>query len=365
MLRARRDGRRIGRNLGRLAAAGALTAAFALTTPGSSAAAPANGWQRLDLWTAAPRARRRRRASRRCVRQPPTATAPRRPTLARRAVLSAPRVRARQRRRPSRGERLGRRPYVAFTPLADAPPCQRSPPSPSPGVSQSPAPPPHRALERPRRARHGQRPSRRRLGAGRPRSSCSYVRRTRNGSALRHAVGRPELASARAVGSAGVKRAHVLLVGADTLRADAGRGAARRAPPGPRRARRRERCVAELSTVTPQPQLAPPHRLRARHGVRDIARRCRGEVTLAGASPPPLRHYAVIARTLNPLRRPREGFAPWRPRGHLGGAPRRHRALDWLQLPRAKPFSLAAPLEPHTPHLPPAVRARPRPRRYG
>jgi arylsulfatase A-like enzyme len=339
-------------------------------------AQPRNGWQRLDLWSAAPRVVRGEAAAFAAVLAgqgadlTPPPVKPGSPPLG--AILTAPRVRALRQRASTFAwrVRLGSEPYVAFTPLADAPPCSAIGTvgvglpgevvtivwtGPTPRTAWPAAPEVSVDLSR---------------WAGREVELQLDVRRTRNGSRdCAMLWGSPEVTcrSAPAAPGRGPKAApNLLLIGADTLRADA-LGAWGRSPsitPAlDALAGDSDVWLDAFSTVnSTNPSFASIHTglFVQHHGVRDLATALpAARTTLAERlSAAGYDTYAVIAaQHLNPARSGLgQGFAGVATAEDTSAARLAvNRALDWLQLPRSRPFFLWLHLfDPHTPHLPPA-----------
>ena len=339
----------------------------------SRAAQPLNGWQRVDLWSTAPRVLRGKREALTAVLAPQGVDRQPKPGAPEGSgILTAPRVRALRQQPSTIGWRirLGREPYLAFTPLVDKPPCPaiatvfvqvRGQPARETWTGRTPRTAwpagPEVVVD---------------LGpwAGREVELQLDVRRTRNGSrACAMLWGSPELASRAApvLPRRGAKAPpNVLLIGADTLRADA-LGAWGRSPS----------ITPALDTLAAEsdvwldafstsnatnPSFASIHTglYVHHHGVRDLATALpAAKVTLAERlAAAAYDTYAVIAaQHVNPTRSGLgQGFAGVATAEETSaGRLATNRALDWLQLPRTKPFFLWLHLfDPHTPHLPPA-----------
>lgn len=286
-------------------------------------------------------------------------------------MLTAPRIRA-IRQQPSTLAwrfRLGREPYLAFTPLADAPPCpatatvavaaQGGAPA-EVWTSTTPRSPwpagPEVVVDLAR-------------WAGREVELQLDVRRHRNGSRTCAMLwGSPEVvsrAAAPAPRPAGAPP-NVLLVGADTLRADALGAWGRKPSVTPALDALAAESDVWLDAFSTSNATNPSFAsiftglYVQQHGVRDLATPLpAAHVTLAERlAARGYDTYAVIAaQHLNPPRSGLgQGFAAVATAEDTSAAQLAvDRAMSWLQRPRTRPFFLWLHLfDPHTPHLPPA-----------
>jgi arylsulfatase A-like enzyme len=352
----------------------ALLMASATAAPsGAANAAAANGWQRVDLWATAPQQLRGTRDAFAAILAGQAADLPPRPNAPPGgAVLTAPRLRA-IRQGPSTLAwrlRLGREPYLAFTPVADDPPCPAAAavavakPGGEPtsvwnaATPRSPWPAgPEVTVDLAR-------------WAGRDVELQLDVKRTRNGSrSCAMLWGSPEVVS-RAAGTAAPRPAgappSILLVGADTLRADALGAWGRRPSVTPALDALAAESDVWLDAFSTSNATNPSFAsimtglYVQQHGVRDLATPLpAAQVTLAERlAAAGYDTYAVIAaQHMNPPRSGLgQGFAAVASAEHTSAARLAvDRALSWLQRPRTRPFFLWLHLfDPHTPHLPPA-----------
>jgi len=343
-------------------------AARASTTTG-------RGWERIDLWLTAPQVLRGEANAfaavlgRHGADLPPPPPRPGAPQPG--AILTAPRVRALRQQPSTLGWRLrlGGEPYLAFTPLAEGSPC------------------PAIATVAVNRTGEGEvtvwsAPTPQTLSPGGPQVTVDLaawagkdveirldVRRQRNaprGCAM--LWGSPEVVSRGA--PARSRRApggapNVLLIGADTLRADALGAWGRRPSPTPALdalAAESDVWLDAYSTVnSTNPSFASimTGLFVQHHGVRDLATPLPdARVTLAERlATAGFDTFAVIAaQHLNPQRSGLgQGFGGVAKAVDTSSATLAvDQAIEWLQRPRERPFFLWLHLfDPHTPHMAP------------
>ncbi len=346
------------------------------TFAGDAFASPTPGWLRVDLWSTPPELLRGRPGAFASVLGRQAADLAPLPSPAGAppggAVLTAPRARALRQQASTLQWRLhlGDEPYLAFTPFADTPPC----PATATVAMTSPEGKPRILWSQPTpRAPWPAGPEVVvDLGpwAGHDVALQLDVRHGRN--AYRSCAmlwGNPEVVSRQLAPlprRAAAAPPNILLIGADTLRADALGAWGRRPSVTPALdalAAGSDVWLDAYCTVNAtNPSFASIHTglYASHHGVHDLETPLpEGQVTLAERLAAAGYDTAAVfaAQHLNPLRSGLgQGFATVATAEDTSAARLAvDRAIDWLQRPRARPFFLWVHLfDPHTPHLPPA-----------